>query len=304
MEKIYLSDAGPKVSTAIYGFWRWKDMSVSGQEAMERIVNLCLELGINTFDHADVYGGYECEELFGKVMSQRSFRREDVVLFTKCGLNLPHPNRPDIRVRHYNSSAKHVTESVHNSLRKLRTDYIDIFLLNQLDPLSNLEETAIAIEALHKSGKIRNVGVANFSVFQHQLLASYLRIPVVTNYIELNLLHTNALDNGQIDYIKQRYMRPLAAAPLAGGRIENGTDEQAVKLRAKLQEIGHKYNANVESTAVAWLYKLGALPLIGTTKEGRIRNIAAAFDIDLDIQDWYDLYNTSRGIGNTAGEED
>ena len=304
MEKIYLSDAGPKVSTAIYGFWRWKDISVASADRMEKIVNLCLELGINTFDHADVYGGYECEELFGKVMSQRSFKREDVVLFTKCGLNLPHPNRPEIRVRHYNSSAKHITDCVNSSLRNLRTDYIDIFLLNQLDPLSNLEETALAIEALRNSGKIRNVGVANFSVFQHQLLAAYLRIPIVTNYIELNLLQTAALDNGQIDYIKQRYMRPLASAPLAGGRIENGTDEQAVKVRTKLQEIGHKYNANVESTAVAWLYKLGALPLIGTTNEGRIRNIAASFNIDLDMQDWYDLYNTSRGISNADEEAD
>ncbi|CAN5392700.1 aldo/keto reductase [soil metagenome] len=304
MDKIYLSDAGPKVSTAIYGFWRWKDTSVNSADHMEKIVNLCLELGINTFDHADVYGGYECEELFGKVMGQRSFKREDVVLFTKCGLNLPHANRPGIRVRHYNSSAKHINDSVNNSLRNLRTDYIDIFLLNQLDPLSNLEETALAIEALRNSGKIRNVGVANFTVFQHQLLASYLRIPIVTNSIKLNLLQTDALDNGQIDYIKQRYMRPLASAPLAGGRIENGTDEHAVKVRSKLEEIGKKYNANIESTAVAWLYKLGALPLIGTSNEGRIRNIAASFNIDLDIQDWYDLYNTSIGISNTGEEAD
>lgn len=296
MEKTYLSDAGPKVSNAIYGFWRWKDMSVSGEDALERTVNLCLELGINTFDHADVYGGYQCEELFGKVMSRRSFKREDVVLFTKCGLNLPHPNRPEYRVRHCNSSAKHITACVDSSLKKLRTDYVDIFLLNQLDPLSNLEESALAIEQLRNAGKIRNVGVANFTVFQHQLLAAYLHVPIVTNYIELNLLQTAALDNGQLDYIKQRYMRPLASAPLAGGRIENGTDEQAVKVRNKLHEIGEKYHANVESTAVAWLYKLGALPLIGTTKEGRIRNIAAAFDIKLDIQDWYDLYNTSRGV--------
>ena len=304
MEKIYLSDAGPKVSTAIYGFWRWKDTSLNGVEHMEQIVNLCLELGINTFDHADVYGGYECEELFGKVMSHRSFKREEVVLFTKCGLNLPHANRPGTRVRHYNSSAKHITESVNNSLRNLKTDYVDLFLLNQMDPISNLEETALAIENLRNAGKIKNVGVANFTVFQHQLLASYLRIPIVTNSIKLNLLQTEALDNGQVDYIKQRYMRPLASAPLAGGRIENGTDEQAVKVRSKLEEIGKKYHANVESTAVAWLYKLGALPLIGTTNEGRIRNIAASFDIDLEIQDWYDLYNTSRCISNAEEESD
>ena len=145
-------------------------------------------------------------------------------------------------------------------MQKLRTDYIDIFLLDQLDPLSNLEETAVALERLRTSGKIRNIGVANFSVFQHQLLASYLRVPIVTSHLELNLLNTTALDNGQIDYIKQRYMRPLAAAPLAGGRIENGTDKLAVRVHYKLEEIGKKYDANIESLAVAWLIKLGAFP--------------------------------------------
>jgi len=295
MNKIYLSDSGPKVSPAIYGFWRWEDTSASGAATMEKIVNLCLELGINTFDHADVYGGYECEELFGNIMKQRSFKREDIVLFTKCGVNIPHPNRPGIRVKYYDTSAAHILKSVDNSLQKLGTDYIDIFLLDQLDPLSDLEESALALERLRTSGKIRNIGVANFSVFQHQLLTSYLRVPIVTNHIELNILNTTALDNGQIDYIKQRYMRPLAAAPLAGGRIENGTDELAVRVHYKLQEIGKKYNANVESVAVAWLIKLGALPLIGTTNEQRIRNIVNAFSFDLDKQDWYELYTASKG---------
>lgn len=295
MEKIYLSDSGPKVSPAVYGFWRWENIGVSGAAEMERIINLCFELGINTFDHADIYGGYECEEMFGNILKQRSFKREDVVLFTKCGVNIPHSSRPEIKVKYYDTSAAHIKKSVDNSLQKLRTDYIDIFLLHHLDPLSNLEETALTLERLRTSGKIRNIGVANFSVFQHQLLASYLKVPIVTNHIELNLLNTTALDNGQIDYIKQRYMRPLAAAPLAGGRIENGTDEIAVRIHYKLEEIGKKYNANVESVAVAWLVKLGALPLIGTLNEQRIRNIVNAFNFDLEKQDWYDLYNTASG---------
>jgi predicted oxidoreductase len=295
MEKIYLSDSGPKVSPAIYGFWRWEDTGATGVATMEKIVNVCLELGINTFDHADIYGGYQCEELFGDILKKRSFKREDVVLFTKCGLNIPHPNRPDVRVKYYDTSATHILKSVDNSLRKLRTDYVDIFLLDQLDPLSDLEETAITLERLRTSGKIRNIGVSNFSVFQHQLLASYLRVPIVTNHIELNILNTTALDNGQLDYIKQRYMRPLASSPLAGGRIENGTDELAVRVHYKLDELGKKYGANVESIAVAWLIKLGALPLIGTMNEQRIQNIANAFKVDLDQQDWYDLYNTSKG---------
>jgi len=295
MKKIYLSDAGPKVSPAIYGFYRWHEVD-NKAKAMEKTINLCLELGINTFDHADIYGGYECEALFGEAVAQGSVKREDLVIFTKCGLLVPHASRPDVRVRHINTSKDHILKSVDSSLKKLQTDYIDIFLLNNIDPISNLEETALTLQRLKESGKVKNIGVVNFSVFQHQLLASYLKTPIVTNHIELNLLNTTALDNGQVDYSKQRYMRPLASAPLAAGQIANGTSEQAVRVRTALQTIGKKYDANEESIAVAWLVKLGALPLVGTTSEQRVRNIAAAFDIELDNQDWYELYNASRGI--------
>ena len=287
-----MGDAGPKVSPAIYGFYRWDDVK-NADSVMKKIVELCLELGINTFEHGDSYGSYKCEELFGKLLSEGTFKREEVVLFTKCGLKLPHPQNPDIRIKHYDTSSDHIIKSVESSLKKLRTDYIDIFLLDKLDAISNLEETALTLEKLKDSGKIKNIGVANFSVFQHQLLTSYLTKPIVTNHIELNLLSTQALDNGQIDYIKQRYMRPLAYAPLAEGRIATGTDGQAAKVREKLEELSHKYNADIESLAVAWLVKLGALPLIGTTNEQRIKNAVNAFSIELDHQDWYDLYNTS-----------
>jgi predicted oxidoreductase len=294
MEKTYLSDAGPKVSPAIYGFYRWGADEINANK-MERIIDLCLEVGINTFDHADIYGGYQCEEAFGEIIKNKRIKREDIVLFTKCGLVVPHPSRPDVKVKYYDTSKDHITESIENSLRKLRTDYIDIFLLNQLDPLSDLEETAITLHKLRDSGKVKNIGVVNFSVFQHQLLSSYLRIPIVTNHIELNLLNTSAFDNGQIDYLKQKYMRPLATAPLAEGQIANSIEKRPLLIRRKLEELSPKYNANIESIAVAWIVKLGALPLIGTTNEQRIRNITAAFNIDIDKQDWYELYEASRG---------
>ncbi|WP_026905175.1 aldo/keto reductase [Pedobacter glucosidilyticus] len=294
MEKVYLSDAGPKVSPAIYGFYRWNNEAENTTANMERIVNLCLELGINSFDHADVYGNYQCEALFGEVMRKKSFKREDIVLFTKCGIRLPHASQPNIRIKHFDTSGKHIIQSVDQSLKKLNTDYIDIFLLDHLDPISNLEETASTLLKLKLSGKVKNIGITNFSVFQHQLLASYLNTPIVTNHIELNLLNTTALDSGQIDYIKQRYMRPLASAPLADGRIATGTDILAVNVREKLQEISNKYHVDIESMAVAWLIKLGALPLIGTRNEQRIRNIVNAFSIDLDNQDWHELYAASK----------
>jgi predicted oxidoreductase len=294
MEKIYLSDSGPKVSPAVYGFYRWNGSYVN-EGKMEKIMNLCLELDINTFDHGDTYGDYTCEEIFGNVFKRSAIKRESIVLFTKCGINIPHPARPDYRVKHYDTSREHILKSLENSLRNLRTDYIDVFLLNQLDPLSNLEETALTLEKLKDSGKIKNVGVVNFSVFQHQLLSSYLRIPIVTNHIELNLLNTSAFDNGQVDYIKQKYMRPLATSPLAEGRIANSNEKIPLRIRGKLEEFAGKYNSHFESVAIAWLVKLGALPLIGTTDELRIRNIAEAFKINLDRQDWYELYAVSRG---------
>ena len=250
MEKIYLSDAGPKVSPAIYGFYRWNEVE-NPTQTIERIVNLCLELGINTFDHADIYGAYQCEELFGRVISQKSFKREDIVLFTKCGLRVPHPDHPEIRTTHINTSKEHIIASLDNSLKKLKTDYIDIFLLNHLDPVSNLEETAYTLNQLKESGKVRNIGIANFSVFQHQLLAAYLKLPIVTNHIELNLLNTTALDNGQIDYIKQGYMRPLASAPLAAGRIANDTGYLPAKVRAKLDEMKSNLPPGVHVIAIS-----------------------------------------------------
>jgi predicted oxidoreductase len=290
MKKVSLSDSGPKVSEAIYGFWRWTDEGSVTTANIEKTVNLCLELGINTFDHADVYGRFTIEEHFGKIIRNKSFKRDEIVLFSKCGIR--HSN--DGKLTYYDTSRDHIIDSINGSLKRLQTDYLDIFLLNQSDFLTDPEETAGALAEVVKSGKAKHIGVTNFSVFQHQLLASYLRIPIVTNHIELNLMNTSAIDDGRIDYIKQCFSKPLAWAPLAGGKILNGTDEHAVKLRAKLQEVGEKYNANIEQTAVAWLMKLGTLPIIGSTSESRIRNAASASDIKLNHQDWYELYNVAR----------
>jgi predicted oxidoreductase len=294
LEKIYLSDAGPKVSQAVYGFWRWSNTPDVQESTMDRIVGLCLELGINSFDHADHYGHYECEAMFGRVMSRRSIKREDIVLFTKCGVCIPEKGKNDFILRHRNTSAKHITQTLEQSLRNLRTDYIDIFLLDGLDPISDLEETALALNKLKTAGKIKHVGIANFTVTQHQLLANTLRFPIVTNHVNLNVLNTLSLDNGQLDYSKQRYMRAIAAEPLAGGRIEKGTDLQAKRVRAALGELGEKYNANIESLAVAWINRLSVIPLIGSLDESRIRNIADSFRIKLDHEDWYRIYEAGK----------
>ncbi len=288
MKKVYLSDSGPKVSEAIYGFWRWENMENTPTK-MEQIINLCLELGINTFDHADIYGDFTIEEQFGRVINKKSFRREDIVLFSKCGVR----KSPNGKVQYFDNSRDYILESVDNSLRNLKTDYLDIFLLNQSDFLADPEQTAMALAEIVNSGKVNHIGVANFSAFQHQLLASYLTIPIVTNHIELNLMNISAVQDGRLDFIKQSFSKPLAWAPLAGGEILEGKEGKSAVLKSKLEAIGKKYDANVEQTAVAWLIQLGTLPIIGSLSESRIRNAASASEIKLSREDWYDIYQTS-----------
>lgn len=289
MKNVYLSDSGPKVSEAIYGFWRWKDRGNETMERIERVVNLCLQLGINTFDHADVYGDYSIEEYFGKVLKKGSFKREDVVLFSKCGVC-----KSAKGFTYYNTSVDHITGSINNSLKRLSTDYLDVFLLHHNDHLSDLESTAKALMQMVKQGKIKSIGVSDFSVFQHQQLATYLSVPIVTNHVELNLLNISAIEDGRVDFIKQRYSKPLAWAPLAGGRILNGLDPKSELLRSKLSDIGAKHSANVEQTAVAWLIQLGTLPIIGSLNEERIKNAATATEIKLSHEDWYELLNIAQ----------
>ncbi len=286
MKKVYLSDSGPKVSEAIYGFWRWEN-SENTPAKIEQIINLCLELGINTFDHADIYGDFTIEEQFGKIIANKSFKREDIVLFSKCGI------RKNGKVSYFDNSHNYIVSSVENSLKKLKTDYLDIFLLNQSDFLADPEQTAMTLAEIVNSGKVKHIGVANFTAFQHQLLASYLTIPIVTNHIELNLMNISAIEDGRLDFIKQSFSKPLAWAPLAGGEILDGKEGKSAVLKTKLEVIGKKYDANVEQTAVAWLMQLGTLPIIGSLSEARIRNAASASDIKLSREDWYDIYQTS-----------
>ena len=289
MEKVYISESGPEVSAAIYGFWRWDELASNSVKKVEDIINYNLELGVNTFDHSDHYGNGKIEELFGKATQAKSFKREDIVISTKCGIRKNTKNEI-----HYDLSPKHITKSVNTSLKKLNTDYIDIFLLEHSDPLSDADETASALTELVMAGKIKHIGISKFNVFQHQLLASRLSAPIITNHIELSLLQTKAIDDGRLDFIKEQYSKPMAWAPLAGGRILNGKDRVAVEVRKTLLKVAKIHDANIEQIAVAWLYKLGALPIIGSLDKKRIKNAASAYNIKLSNEEWYSLYNAAK----------
>jgi predicted oxidoreductase len=291
MEKVTLGENGPAVSPVIYSFWRaMEDPDGISFDTIKSKLLACLELGITTFDHADIYGNYQVEELFGKALKEVNYKREDVVISTKCGIKHVNERRPNHRTRHYDSSPEHIRLSVENSLRNLGLDYIDILLLHHPDPLMDADETASALTKLVNKGYVKYIGVADYTVHQHQLLQSRLGIPIITNHLELNLLNTSAIINGTIDFIKQQYSRPLAWAPLAGGRLVDENDEATFNIRNTLKRIALNYDINEEQLAIAWLLKLGALPIIGTNSLVRIKNATSAVSVNIDVQDWYEIY--------------
>ncbi|HSH67153.1 MAG TPA: aldo/keto reductase, partial [Bacteroidia bacterium] len=212
MEKIYISDSGPEVSAAIYSFWRWNTASSVSEKKVEDIINYNLELGVNTFDHSDEYGNGKVQELFGKAVYSKSFKREDIVISTKAGLRKDNKGKP-----FYDHSAEHIRNSISTSLKKLKTDYIDIFLLEHNDPLFQVEETASTLSELLLRGYIRAIGVSNFNASQHRLLASHLSHPIITNHIELSILQTSAITDGRLDFIKEQPAGRRRASPGVGG---------------------------------------------------------------------------------------
>lgn len=289
MQKVYLSDSGPKVSKAIYSFWRWEHEKMSDARRAEEIINLCLELGINTFDHGDTSAQLRTEELVGQILASKSVKRDDLVLFAKCGIRKDRSG-----LAYFDNSRKYLLDSVDHFLKDLKTDYLDIFLLNGFDYTANPEETAVALQHIVHTGKAKHIGIANFTGTQHQLLAKYLNIPIVTSHIELNLLDTSPIRDGRIDFIKEQYSKPLVWAPLAGGEILEGGSEQAIRLRKILNQVAEKHDANLEQIAVSWLISLGVLPIIGSLKQERISNVATATDIQISKEDWYAIYEISQ----------
>ncbi len=292
MKQIYINESGPEVSAAIYGFWRWAEADFNDSKAFTDVVTFTRELGITTYDLSPRFAFGEVERSFGNLLKDGTLKRDELVLSTKAGIR-------EFSGSHgsgyfYDLSPQHLTKSLEESLKRLQTDVIDIFILEHHDHLYNFEQTASTLLKFQRGGKIRYIGVSNFNVFQQRLLSNYLQQPIITNHLELNLLETAALNDGRLDFIREQHSKPMAFSPLADGRILLGEDEQALKLRQALVAIGKKYEANVEQTAVAWLHKLGALPIIGSKEKRRIQNAATANTIELSHEDWYFLYNTTK----------
>jgi len=295
---IKLSGEGPELSRLVYGAWRLKEdpKGATSQRILSKI-NTALEHGITSFDHADIYGDYGCEELFGKALSDSPRLRDSLQLITKCGIKLVSEQRPDHVIKHYDTSREHIIWSVEQSLRSLRTDRIDLLLIHRPDPLLDADEVAEAFVALRTEGKALHFGVSNFSVAQMELLASRLPFPLVTNQVECSVMQMEALHDGTLDYCQRICLSPMAWSPLGGGAIFSSPSPREQRIRDVLELIAQSHQATLDQIAIAWLLRHPAkiIPVIGTNDTDRLIRLSRSKEIVLSRTEWFQIWSASAG---------
>ena len=273
--------------------------------AAERFVQGALELGANFFDHADIYGGGRCEEVFAAAVHMRSDVREHLILQSKCG----------IRRGMYDFSREHILQAVDGSLQRLKTDYLDVLLLHRPDALVEPAEVAEAFSQLERAGKVRHFGVSNQNPLQIQLLQKYLTQPVVANQLQLSITNTTMMDAGMnvnmeneaavdrdggvLDFCRLHDITIQPWSPFQHGFFSGVFlgNEKFPELNRKIDEVAARYGVSNTTIAIAWLLRHPARmqPITGTMNLERLRDCVKAADITLTRPEWYEIY---RAAGN------
>jgi predicted oxidoreductase len=281
-------------SRLILGVWRIGQWGLSPAELVA-LIEGCLELGIDTFDLADIYHGRQCEPMFGAALRASPALKSRLKLISKCGIALVTPERPLHRVQHYNTSRGHIVASAEHSLEVLGVERLDLLLIHRPDPLMDADEVAEAFSDLERAGKVAAFGVSNFLPHQFDLLQSRLNTPLRTNQVEVSLLQTETLFDGTLDQAQRLRIGPQAWSPLGGGRLSTLPADSA--LGAALARLGQRLNATPEQLAIAWLLHHPARihPILGSGHLARLRLLAEAENILLERQDWFELLEAARG---------
>ncbi|EKO3821251.1 aldo/keto reductase family oxidoreductase [Vibrio harveyi] len=297
--KVVTAPNGPEFSELVQGYWRAVDWGMTAQERLS-FLKQHIELGITTVDHADIYGNYECEALFGEALALDKSVREQIQIVTKCDINLCGDKTPERKINHYDTSAAHIYQSVNNSLERLNVDEIDVLLIHRPDVLMDADEVAEAFSELHKVGKVKHFGVSNFTPRQFELLQSRLSKPLVTNQVEINPLNFEVAHDGTLDKMQTLRVRPMAWSCLGGGSIFTGDTEQAVRVRNELEMIREEVGANsIDEVIYAWVRRLPSkpMPIIGSGKIERVHSAVNALNIELTREQWYRVWVASKGHG-------
>lgn len=299
MLPVNLAPGGPQISPIVYGTWRLlADPALATPQAIARRLQLCADLGVTTIDTAEIYGGYEVEERLGQALALAPQLKQRLQFITKFGIYVPNARHPERKTAFYDASAERIVKSTEKSLRLLGIDAVDVLLVHRPDWFTPAQETANGLEHIIASGKVKAVGVSNYTVTQFALLQSCLGQPLVTNQLEVSLLAMGALYDGTLDQCQQHKIRPMAWSPLGGGRLLAGVDEAAVRVAAACAAMSEKYGGASASTLLhAWVmaHPAGCVPVLGTNKEERLADVVAAAGIKMERQDWYALWQAAKG---------
>src|SRR5512139_3620248 len=323
MRTIQLGSTPLKVSRIAYGCmglggsWdRATPLSEPTKREAVKAIRTALDEGINFFDHADIYCWGKSEAAFAAIWSEVPRLREKIIVQSKCGIVMEGA-RPERTVGQFDFSYEHITRSAESSLKRLQTDYLDVLLLHRPDPLVEPEEVARAFDDLHASGKVRYFGVSNHTAAQLRYLKHSLNQPIVTNQLEVSLLHTHLIDEGivfnqdrpervlrgegTLEYCRQHNITIQAWAPFKKGAVITGVTEpptQAARDVAQvIAELARAKGVSKEAIAIAWLLRHPAKmqAIIGTTKPERIKAACEADGVELSRDEWYRLFIAGRG---------
>ena len=293
VQRITLAPQGPEFSRFVMGYWRLMEWNMSARQLVS-FIEEHLDLGVTTVDHADIYGGYQCEAAFGEAMKLAPHLRQRMEIVTKCGIATT--AKPEHALGHYITDRNHIIHSAEQSLRNLATDVLELLLIHRPDPLMDADEVAQAFLTLHQSGKVRHFGVSNFTPAQFALLQSRLPFTLATNQVEISPIHQPTILDGTLDQLQQLRIHPMAWSCLGGGRLFN--DNEFQPLRDELAKVANELNAgSIEQVVYAWVMRLPSqpLPIIGSGKIERVRSAIVAQSLDMTRQQWFRIRKAALG---------
>ncbi len=292
MEKINLN---PQVSVSriVQGLWRLTDWNWTVTQTIE-FIEQCIALGVTTFDTAEIYGNYACEDRIGEVLKAAPHLRDQMEIVTKTGINMFSDKRA-YTMSHYDTRKHKVVLSCQESIKRMNCDVIDLFLIHREDPLIDHQQLGKTLDELVDAGWVKAVGVSNFDPMKFDALQSHMRHRLVVNQIEWSPVCFEHFQNGNMDYLQKMSVIPMIWSPLAGGRLFTSSEEKYIKARKKIDEIAHRYGVDSETIVFAWLlyHPVKALPISGSSKIKRLKLAVDALNVALTHQEWYEIYTAS-----------
>lgn len=291
MQRVKLSEQ-LSLSRIIQGFWRLDSWNFSTEELV-KFMHGCIDRGVTAFDTAEIYGDTLCEKLMGDAFEMDPGLRGQIELVSKMGIYKKKINGEDFG--YYNTSYEQIIKSCHESLKRLHTDHIDLYLIHREDPLLDPWDSAKALKKLKAEGLVKEVGVSNFDPYKFDALNKAMDGELVTNQIEWNPVCFEHFNSGMMDYLTYHRIHPMIWSPLAGGSLFTSDEQSILSVRKKINEIAKRHNVEPSVIVYAWIlyHPVGAMPLIGSSKLLRLDQAIKALDVKLEQHEWFEIYSAS-----------